>query len=81
MGRAVLLGLCPNSLHKAEVWVYALGLRSGLVHVLFFAPSVVIYIILKLLQYVKLFCITLIFKAFKPIKNHSYKNGPGDRSS
>ena len=39
MGRATLLGLCPNSLHKAEVWAYALGLHSGPVHVLFFTLS------------------------------------------
>ena len=35
MGRASLLGLCLNSLHKADVWAYALGLRSGPVHILF----------------------------------------------
>ena len=40
MGRAALLGLCPNSLHEAEVWACALGLRSRLVHVLFSTPSV-----------------------------------------
>ena len=38
MGRVVLLGLCPNSLHKAEVWDCALGLRYGPVHVLFSDP-------------------------------------------
>ena len=40
VGRAVLLGLCPSSLHKAEVWACALGFRSGPVHRLFSAPSV-----------------------------------------
>ena len=39
MGRASLLGLCPNSLHKAEVWVCVLGLGSGPVHILFSTPS------------------------------------------
>ena len=39
MGRAVLLGPCPSSLHKAEVWVCSLGFRYGLVHLLFPAPS------------------------------------------
>ena len=40
MGRAILLGLCPDSLHKAEVWACALGLRFGSAHVLLSAPSV-----------------------------------------
>ena len=49
MGRASWLGLCPNSLHKVEVWAcargyYAMGLSSGLlrygfVHILFSTPS------------------------------------------
>ena len=40
MSRAVLLGLCPDSLHKAEVWACVLGLRSKLACVLLSAPSV-----------------------------------------
>ena len=40
MGRASLLGLCLNSLHKVDVWAYALGLRSGPMHILFSTPSV-----------------------------------------
>ena len=36
--RASLLGLCLNSLHKTDVWAYALGLRSGPVHKLFSTP-------------------------------------------
>ena len=39
MGQASLLGLCLNSRHKADVWAYALGLRSGPVHTLFSTPS------------------------------------------
>ena len=39
VGRAILMGLCPDSLHKAEVWACVLGLRSGPAHVLLFAPS------------------------------------------
>ena len=41
MGRAILLGLCPSSLHKVEVWACALGFRSGPVHRLFYAPSII----------------------------------------
>ena len=40
VGRASLLGLCPNSFHKAEVWACALGLCSGPVYMLFSTPSV-----------------------------------------
>ena len=39
MGRASLLGLCPNSLHKAEAWARSLGLRFGPVQVWFSTPS------------------------------------------
>ena len=38
--RASLLGLCLNSLHKADVWAYALGLRSRPMHILFSTPLV-----------------------------------------
>ena len=40
VGRASLLGLCPNSFHKVEVWACALGLRSRPVYTLFSTPSV-----------------------------------------
>ena len=39
MGRASWLGLCPNSLHRVEVWACTWGLRSGLVNILFSIPS------------------------------------------
>ena len=39
MYRASLLYLCLNSLHKADVWAYILGLRFGLVPILFTIPS------------------------------------------
>ena len=45
VGRASLLGLCPNSFHKARVWAYTLGLRSEPVYMLFSTPSYIyIYI-------------------------------------
>ena len=40
MSRVVLLGSCPDSLHKAEVWAYVLGLHSGPAHVLLSAPLI-----------------------------------------
>ena len=40
VGRASLLGMCPNSFHKAEVWACALGLRSGPMYMLFSTPSI-----------------------------------------
>ena len=42
MGRASLLSLCLNSLHKADAWAYALGLHSGPVPILFSTSSIVI---------------------------------------
>ena len=40
MGRASLLGMCINSLHKTDVWAYAMGLHSGPVHILISTPSI-----------------------------------------
>ena len=45
MGRASWLGLCPNSLHKVEVWACARGLCSGLVlwayaHIVFYPINI-----------------------------------------
>ena len=39
MGRAILLDLCPDSLHKVKVWACVLSLCSGPAHVLLYVPS------------------------------------------
>ena len=54
MGRASLLGLCPNSLHKVEVWACALGLRSKSVHILFSTSSLIIRLNTKNIKYKKI---------------------------
>ena len=51
MGRASLLGLCLNFPHKADVRAYALGLRSGPVHILFSIPSYIDQINSKLIYF------------------------------
>ena len=40
MDRGSLLGLYLNSLHKADVWAYALGLHSRPMQILFSTLSV-----------------------------------------
>ena len=57
--RVVLLGLCLDSLHTAEIWAYVLGLYSGPAHVLLSAPSE--SNLLKLLKSI------IIYKRIEPI--------------
>ena len=71
MGRASLLGLCLNSLHKANVWAHALGLRSGPVHILFSTPSLIIIISKCPLKHLKK-CLNIWFKIIIYIELNKY---------